>query len=117
VPFYNEVASSERYSDAQLNVVVTLQYFCAFLFAIQFCTVIYNTYTFMLRKRRLDNLSIIGFYLLIVLLTSLRFYYCMWFLYERANQHVTTLLLVPIVKINMGFVMCWMLLELSLYIE
>ena len=85
MPFYDEVSASKMYDDGELKVFVALQYICALLFVIQFCTVIYNGYAFMLRKRRLDNLSIIGFYLLIVLLTILRFYYCIWFLYEREN--------------------------------
>ena len=119
VPYYDKVQASEFYTgnDTQLNIIVGLQYTCASLYLARLSTVCYNGYAFMLRKRRLDNLSIIGFYLLIVLLTILRFYYCIWFQYEREAQHVTTLLLIPILKTNIGVVQCWMLVELSLYIE
>ena len=111
------MSDSDSFSTVELIILVTLQYVCASLFLFQLCMVTYNGYTFMLRKRRLDNLSIIGFYILIVLLTLLRFYYSIWFLYEKETQHITTLLMIPIIYIHMGLVQCWMLIELSLYIR
>ena len=95
-----------------------LQYLVATLFLFQLCMVLYNLYAFLLRRRRrLQNVSILGFYLLTIILTVLRFYYAIWFFYERENQYVTPLLMVPILKINMGFIGCWMLFELSLFID
>ena len=57
------------------------------------------------------------FYLLTILLTALHLQYMIWFFGEIINQWIYALILMPILKINMGVDQCWIMYELSLRIQ
>ena len=57
------------------------------------------------------------FYILTVILTLLHLQYMIWWFGEILNQWVFALVLMPVVKINMGFDQCWVMYELSLRVQ
>ena len=57
------------------------------------------------------------FYALVVLIGLVRMTYAIFFFYERKNQELIGYIIKPILKISLGLVQCWMLVELSLRIQ
>ena len=104
-------------TQSQLNWLVGLIYMASALFLSQLCLALWNSYYFLFNQRKYSTQPLLVFYVLTVLLTGLHLQYMLWFFGEIINQWVFALILMPVVKINMGLDQCWILYELSLRIQ
>ena len=119
LPYYTKYVDAwvpSLLSLTQVNIFVVLIYVACFLLTLQMVLTLYNCWAFLYKQQKYKTLPLLLFYVLTMLLTIGRIAYdIMQFGYLFEQYVIPTML--PILKINMGLIQCWMLYELSLRVK
>lgn len=78
---------------------------------------LHNSWAFLWRQGKYKTLPLLLFYLVAVTLTLARLYYSLFVFYEFTDNFFAINQMMPVLKIELGLVQCWMMLELSLRIN
>ena len=121
VPGYDTITADKRQfqdvTDTQWNIIVGMMYTCALFFTCELALAIYNFWTFLIKQRKYKTIPLLMFYIVVILLASLRIYFSIWYFYGKVQADYISDLMKPILNINLGVVQCWILFELSLRIN
>lgn len=117
LPYYDEYVhlslKAKFLTIEQINWFVALIYFACSLLTIQLCLALYNCYAFLYTQKKYKTLPLLLFYTLTVLLTLARISYNVMQFGFYIDQYIVVVMM-PIIKVNMGVNQCWMLYELTL---
>ena len=100
-----------------MRILLAMIYLVALLFLSMFVAAVHNIYAYLIKQKKYKTWVLSIFYALVVLISVVRMTYAIFFFYERKNQELIGYIIKPILKINLGIVQCWMLVELSLRIQ
>ena len=73
-----------------------------------------NTWMFLIRQKKYKTRPLLMFYVLTIWLVAMRVYSSFFFLLLMIESDLFGDLLIPILKLNIGLVQCWILFELGL---
>ena len=91
-------------------------YLNAALYALYLGMAGYNIRVFLIKQKRYKTGPLVIFYYLVVLLAMLRLQWSIMFYWYLIVSQDFTLLLEPVLLINIGIIQCWMILEIALRI-
>ena len=75
-----------------------------------------NTWMFLIKQRKYKAWPLLMFYILTIWLAAIRIFKSYFFFYTQMSAGLLGDLLAPILKLNIGAVQCWILIELGLKI-
>ena len=104
-------------TQAELEILVSVIYLCAFLFLCQLLMALYIVWKFLIRDGKYKTWPLTLFYVLVIWLTILRIYYCIYYFNIWINADIIGSEMKNVLKINIGLVQCWILFEFSLRIS
>ena len=116
VPSEDKFAKEYGYSKMEMNILVASIYVTTALFLIQLIFCCYNIWAFLIQQKKYKTTPLLMFYALAVLLTLSRIWEIIFVLKFEMETNIFNSLQ-PFLKIEMGFVQCWILFELSLLIQ
>lgn len=73
-----------------------------------------NTWKFLIKQKRYKNRSLLMFYIYTVMLALMRIYFSFFFFYIFLEYELFGILVKPILKLDIGVIQCWVLIELAL---
>ena len=89
-------------------------YFSTLCFICELIMALTNTWMFLIRQRKYKTRPLLMFYVLTIWLVAMRVYSSFFFLLLMIESDLFGDLLIPILKLNIGLVQCWILFELGL---
>lgn len=101
----------------ELNILVAAIYLVVFLFLCQLAMASHNIWSFLIKQKKYKTSPLLVFYVIAVLLTICEIYIRIWLLNYYIHRTVVANELMPFLKVNMGLIHCWILIELALRIR
>ena len=92
-------------------------YFTTFCFICELAMALTNTWMFLIKQKRYKTWPLLMFYILTILLAIIRIYSSSCFFYDMKNLEIIGFLMTAILKLNLGAVQCWTLIELGLRVN
>ena len=77
----------------------------------------HNIWAFLIKQKKYKTSPLVVFYVIVVLLSSLRIIQAITELKFTLDRTLFTVTLMPILKVNLGLVQCWMVIELTLRVK
>ena len=114
---YDKIADKDIMTTAELNIIVAILYLSTFLFICELAMAVYNIWAFLIKQKKYKTLPLSIFYALTVWLMLMRIYFCLFYLTIIENESIVGSCFKPILKLDIGLVQCWILIELSLRIS
>ena len=118
IPRYDYILQSQYHpTENGLIILVTSTYFFGFIYVCQFGLALHNIWAFLVVQKRYKTPPLVVFYIIVILLSIARFYFTIWCLPQVIDRILFTAEIMPILKVNLGFVQCWILTELYMRIK
>ena len=73
-----------------------------------------NTWLFLIKQKKYKTWPLLMLYVLIICIAAMRIYFSLFYLFTNLVHDLFVWLLLPMLKINLGVVQCWILVELAL---
>ena len=100
----------------ELRTVIALMYISAACFIVELTLAIFNTWNFLIKQKKYKTWPLLMFYILTIALALMRLYFSVGLFYIVLKQELFGILIKTILKLNIGAVQCWILVELALRI-
>ena len=104
-------------SEQEMRIMVALIYFSTICFIIELAMTLTNMWKFLIKQRKYKTWPLLIFYILTICLAVVRIYNSFFFFVLVAENEIFGILLPPVIKLNLGMVQCWILLELGLRVN
>ena len=117
IPYYDRALKDGTATRHDLNILVGFTYFFCLLYVCQFMLAVYNIQAFIIGQRRYKTPPLLVFYIMVLLLTVTRFYFTLWCLPQFIERILFAAEMMPILKVNLGLIQCWILAELYMRIK
>ena len=78
---------------------------------------LYNSWAFLWKQKKYETVPLLMFYIVLILLATIRVYYSIFFFYGYKSYDYIGYLMKPILTINLGVTQCWILFELAVRID
>ena len=116
VPYYDIIKEQGKLTQTQLTILVTLQYIFFVLYLCELTIALNNTWQFLIKQNKYKTWPLLWFYLLTMWLSLSEAYSSIFMFYILDQEEIYGLAMRPMIKLNMGVIQCWMLVELALRI-
>lgn len=114
LPCINKFEEEYTLSQAQLRASTALIYLCTLCFIFLLAMALTNTWKFLIKQQKYKNWTLLTFYILVIMLASFRIYDSFFYFCVGDNMIFIVIILNPTLKLNIGAVQCWVLIELAL---
>ena len=104
-------------TEQELRIVVAVMYFSTICFIIELAMTLTNMWRFLIKQSKYKTWPLLMFYILTICLAVVRIYFSFFYFVVVANNGIFGNLLHPVIKLNLGIVQCWILLELGLRVN
>ena len=121
-PYYDEMTNDatndyDSVTDVQWIIVVAMMYLSLAIFLSMLFLALYNTWEFIIRQKKYKTVPLLVFYVIVIMLASLRIYFSVFYFYGKLYHDYFGYLMKPLLNLNLGVVQCWILFELALRIN
>ena len=118
VPYLDVFKSKDKITnETELNIVIAVMYFATLCFICELAMALTVTWKFLIRQRKYKIWPLLMFYILTISLAAMRIYGSSFYFFILIEKELFGQLLIPIIKLNLGAVQCWMLFELGLRVS
>ena len=104
-------------TEQELRIVVAVMYFLTICFIIELAMTLNNMWKFLIKQKKYKTWPLLMFYILTICLAVARIYFSFFYFVILANNGIFGNLLHPVIKLNLGIIQCWILLELGLRVN
>ena len=80
LPYHDDPAVLEKFSDAQLEWLAAFQYTVTFLLILLMIAMFYNIWWFIIKQKRYRVTQLLFFYIIAIMVVIARAYNCFWFI-------------------------------------
>ena len=114
MPYEEIFQSKNQLNETQLSILVSAMYFSTLCFLCELSLALTNTWRFLIKQRKYKSWPLLMFYMLTIWLAVMRIYMSFFYLYINTVHSLCGVLLSALLKLNIGVVQCWILVELAL---
>ena len=117
LPGYDQLYDEHDLTSADLTWMAITQYLTITFFTGLLVLALRNAWVIFVKLGRYGNVTLLSFYLLVVLAIMIRIETLIWFWTAVLDWDLYSLAIQPIVKLHVGLIMAWTIIELTLRVE
>ena len=99
---------------SELTTIVSLMIFLTICFISELALALTNTWKFLIKQKKYKNWPLLMFYLFTIVLAAMRIYSSYFMFHIIVEQSLFAILLTVNLKLSIGIIQCWVLIELAL---
>lgn len=116
-PGYDQLLAKDNFTSTNLTWIAITQYLAIAFFSGLLVLALRNAWVIFVKQGRYRNVTLLSFYVLVIMAIALRLETLIWFWTAVLDWDRYCLTIQPVVKLHVGLVMAWTIIELTLRVE